>query len=158
MKRNTRTILVLVAAIGLTTGSAAYAMRGDGACDGPMKGQSMEKIAGSRLEKLHADLKLVPDQEAAWKAWSEPMLQRAATMKERRPDFEAMSKLPAPERMDKMLERMKTHQKDMEAGVAATKTFYGTLNPEQRQVFDRFQPFGEHRGGRGGSGGKAGRS
>lgn len=148
MKRNTaRAIIVSLAVLGLTAGGAAHAFRGEGGCgSGQMMSQSAEKFATARLDKLHADLKLAPDQEAAWKAWSAPIQQRAATMKERRPDFEAMSKLPAPERMEKMLERMKEHEKEMEAGLVATRSFYATLTPEQRQVFDRFRPFGEHKG------------
>lgn len=154
MKQNTRAILVALAVLGLSAGGTAHAFRGDGDCRSQMKGQSAEKFAGSRLDKLHADLKLSADQETGWKTWSAPIQQRAASMKERRPDFEAMSKLPAPERMEKMLERMKEHQKEMEAGIASTRSFYATLTPEQRQVFDRFQPFGDHARGRGGKPGR----
>lgn len=157
MKRNTRIILAALAIFGLTAGGTVHAFRGDGDCRSQMKGQSAEKYAGSRLEKLHTDLKLTADQEAGWKTWSAPMQQRAASMKERRPDFEAMAKLPAPERMEKMLERMKEHQKEMEVGIASTRSFYATLTPEQRQVFDRFKPFGEHARGKGGEGGRGGK-
>ncbi|MFA7293335.1 MAG: Spy/CpxP family protein refolding chaperone [Rhodocyclaceae bacterium] len=154
MKLNTRAILVALAVLGLSTGGAAHAFRGEGNCGGAMKGQAAEKYVGSRLKKLHTDLKLTADQEAGWKTWSAPMQQRAASMKERRPDFSEMSKLPAPERMEKMLERMKEHQKEMEVGVAATRSFYATLTPEQRQVFDRFSPMGDHARGRGGKAGR----
>ena len=62
--------------------AAPYTLRGDGPCSGP----GMERAGGSpeslpkRLEKLHAELKLAPEQEAAWKAWSDPIGKQAAAM------------------------------------------------------------------------------
>lgn len=163
MKNRTfsRTLIAMLVTVGLVGGGSAYAFRGDGPCSGP----GMERNAGSpgkfaekRLEKLHADLKLAPEQEAAWKAWSDPIGKQAAAMGDMRSEREAMMKLPAPERMEKMLDRMKEHQKKMEDQLASTRTFYGQLNAEQKKTFDAFQPFGGPRGERGGKrGGDGGR-
>lgn len=161
MKNRTlsRTLIALLVTLGLVGGGSAYAFRGDGGCGGP----GMERSAGApgkfaekRLEKLHADLKLTPEQEGAWKAWSDPIRQQTAAMGDQRAEREATMKLPAPERMEKMLERMKEHQKKMEAQLAATRTFYGQLNAEQKKTFDAFHPFGGPRGERGGQGGRGG--
>lgn len=173
MKKRTvaRTLIAALLAVGLVGGGSAYAFRGDGAC-GPQGMERMGrmegnpgKFAGKRLEKLHADLKLAPEQEAAWKAWSEPLRQQAEAMGDRRAEHEQMMKLPAPERMEKMLERMKEHQQKMEAQLASLRTFYSQLSAEQKKTFDAFQPFGgprhgHDRGGprRGGEGPQGGRN
>lgn len=166
MKRSTRILVAAMAAVGVIGATGAQAYRGDGSCGPQAMERSPGKYAADRLQKLHADLKLAPEQEAGWKTWSEPMLQQAGKMADLRTEREAMMKLPAPERMEKMLDRMKEHQKRMEAQVEATKTFYAGLSPEQRKTFDAFQPFGGgrsgpkggQRGGPGSPGGQPGRS
>lgn len=151
MKQNTRILIAAMAVIGIIGGGSAHAFRGDGNCGPQAMERSPGKFASNRLQKLHDDLKLAPTQEAAWKAWSEPMLQQAEKMGDLRSEREAMMKLPAPERMEKMLERMKEHQKRMEAHLESTKGFYAGLSAEQKKVFDAFQPFAGRQGG-----GKAG--
>lgn len=153
----TRSLIAALAIVGLAGGGSAYAFRGDGPCASQEMGRmqhSPGKYAGKRLDKLHADLKLAPEQEAAWKAWSDPIRQQTAAMGDLRAEREAMMKLPAPERMEKMLNRMKDHQQKMEAQLTAMRTFYGQLNAEQKKVFDGFHPFGGPRGERGGRGGE----
>ncbi|MFC5301019.1 Spy/CpxP family protein refolding chaperone [Azospira restricta] len=159
MKHSTRMIIATLAVAGALAGGAAYAARGDGYCGPGMRGgAAAEKFVGNRLERLHGELKLSPEQEGAWKTWSGAMQEKAAKMKERRPDFEALAKLPAPERMAQMLERHKERQKEMEDALASLRSFYGTLTPEQQKVFDRFQPFGgPHRGAPRGGEGRPGR-
>ena len=61
-------IIALTIAAASVAG-VAHAFPG-GHCGGQGAGERMEKLASSRLEKLHGDLKLSPDQESAWKAWS----------------------------------------------------------------------------------------
>lgn len=147
MKQNTRILIAAMAVIGIIGGGSAHAFRGDGNCGPQAMERSPGKFASNRLQKLHDDLKLAPTQEAAWKAWSEPMLQQAEKMGDLRSEREAMMKLPAPERMEKMLERMKEHQKRMEAHLESTKGFYAGLSAEQKKVFDAFQPFAGRQGG-----------
>ena len=157
MKRNTRILIAAMAVVGIIGGGSAHAFRGDGNCGPQAMERSPGKFAGNRLQKLHDDLKLAPTQEAAWKAWSEPMLQQAQKMGDLRTEREAMMKLPAPERMEKMLERMKDHQKQMETHLESTKGFYAGLSAEQKNVFDAFQPFaGRQGGGKGGNRGPGG--
>lgn len=155
----TRSLIAALALVGLAGGSLAYAFPGEGHC-GPQGMEHAQRSPGQfaekRLEKLHADLKLAPEQEAAWKAWSDPIRQHAAAMGDKHKEREAMKALPAPERMEKMLERMKEHEKRMEAQLAVTKTFYGQLNAEQKKAFDAFHPFGGARGERGGRSGHRG--
>ncbi len=86
-----------------------------------------------RKAELHDKLKLKPEQEQAWNTFVEKM-KPAQPME--RPDREDMKKLPAPDRMARMLDMMKAHESRMENRLAAVKEFYGTLTPEQQKVFD----------------------
>ena len=65
---------------------------------------------------------------------------------EKRKNFESWAGLPAPDRMEKMLAFSKEHVAKQEARLAATKSFYATLSPEQQKIFDKGFTFG-HRGG-----------
>lgn len=96
----------------------------------------LERIE-KQLSALHGDLKLTADQETAWNTWADHVHKQLAEWKEKRPDFEALQNLPAPERMEKWLAFAKDHQAKLEQGLAAIKVFYGTLTPEQRQTFDK---------------------
>jgi protein CpxP len=86
-------------------------------------------------QKLHAALKLTPEQEGAWKKLmdSEPSMAKAKSA-----NSEDWSKLTTPERADKMLEHMKEHQARQTEHVAALKEFYAVLTPEQKKTFDNF--------------------
>ena len=93
-----------------------------------------------REAKLHDALQLTAQQEAAWKIFtdqtrpSEPMAWR---------QHDELEKLPAPERMEKMLARMRNSERQLTQRLAATKTFYAVLTPTQRTTFD--QQFSHHR-------------
>jgi hypothetical protein len=99
--------------------------------------QKMKERMGARMAQrakvLHEKLKLNADQEPAWKAmeaaWKPPAEQK-------RLDIAEMGKLTAPERMEKMIERMKQHQETMGIRLNAVKAFYGMLSPEQQKTFD----------------------
>ena len=91
--------------------------------------ESMEK----RHAMLHDKLRLAADQEAAWKTFAEKMKPMAP---QARPDRAELSAMHAPERMEKMLSMMKTHESQMAERVAAVKEFYAVLTPEQQKVFD----------------------
>ncbi len=105
---------------------------------GDHKGQRLAE----RLAQLHSELKLTQAQEVDWKTWSDKVNQVKAEKREARPDFEALGKLPAPDRLQKMIEFSKARQAGMEEVLAATKTFYAALTPDQRKAFDDLTPFG----------------
>ncbi|OGB27507.1 MAG: hypothetical protein A3I66_06375 [Burkholderiales bacterium RIFCSPLOWO2_02_FULL_57_36] len=94
--------------------------------------QMKERIA-KRQAELHDKLKLDASQESAWQAFT------AATTPNdqwKRPDRAEWEKLSAPERMEKQLGMMKEREARMTSRLAATKTFYATLTPEQQKVFN----------------------
>jgi len=120
---------------------------------GGPRGEHGKRFIEERMAELHKELKLTPAQEADWNTWSAKIKEIREAKKQSRPDREAMKNLPAPERLEKMIAHNKAKQTYLEEALAATKTFYATLTPEQRKVFDDKTPFGgrahkwKHHGG-----------
>lgn len=103
-----------------------------------------------REAKLRADLKLNAQQEPAFAAFlaaGKPAQRPQARDHGERAKFAA---LPAPQRMERMIERQKQRTARMEARLAALNNFYAVLTPEQKKVFDsqamRGGFGGKHRG------------
>lgn len=114
---------ILFAAGWLAVGSMAMnnVMADEMPCDGPMMHHDrMEHMHKRHLQRLHEALHLKPDQEKAWDKFADS-----------HPDFrrEQMERLPAPERLEHVIEGMEHHLK-------ALKEFYAVLTPEQRHAFD----------------------
>lgn len=95
----------------------------------------------NRMKALHEDLKLSDSQQSAWDDFSQQLKPNEQAPK---PDRSELSKLPTPERLDRMLSRMKERQQKMESHVQAIKSFYTQLSPEQQKIFD--ESFRPHRG------------
>jgi periplasmic protein CpxP/Spy len=157
---------VLVALAALSLGGAALAQQTEPqpAQDQrahPTQEQRQAKMAefrarhaqqmAQRQQELHDALKLSGAQEQAWSTF-------VASMKPAEPrqqhDHAAFATLPAPERMRKMIELSKQHTAQMESRLAALNTFYSTLSPEQKKVFDEqtrhfMGGHGGHHGGHG---------
>ena len=129
---------------------------------GHMDRTKMEAMMAKRHDALKAKLKLTPEQEGAWTAFTTAMKPPVRT-DVKRPDRVELDKLTTPERIDKMhalrTERMTAMNAEMDKREDATKTFYAALNAEQKKVFDVEHArlgsrHGEHRGpGVGGRGG-----
>jgi periplasmic protein CpxP/Spy len=112
----------------------------------------MQKHMAERQAKLKAELKLAPEQEAAWNAFvartsPEPEMMGGKDAAQR----EDWSKLTTPERLDKMQARHAKRSEHMAKRIEATKSFYAMLTPEQQKTFDAqpmrgFQRAGMHGG------------
>ncbi|WP_342118628.1 Spy/CpxP family protein refolding chaperone [Pseudoduganella sp. OTU4001] len=94
----------------------------------------MQERMEHRAQRMHDALKITPAQEGAWQAY-------LAALKSNMPqrgqfDRAAFKEMPAPERMEKRIEMAKSHIIRMENNLAATKTFYAQLTPEQQKLFD----------------------
>lgn len=101
--------------------------------DGAQRTERMQQYMKQHQAALHDRLKLNPQQEAAWKTYTD------ATAKNMAPPSwnpAEMASLTAPQRMDRMLERMNERQQRMAAQAEAVKAFYATLTPEQQKIFD----------------------
>lgn len=132
------------------TGKTGMMQDKQGKQDGPDKNaqrsERMKEHMAKRQADLHAKLKLSAAQEPAWKAYTDSMAPPAIGQ---RPDRSALQAMPAPQRMEAMLERMRQNQTRMESHLAALKKFYAALTPEQQKTFDAEfgHGRGHHRGG-----------
>lgn len=97
-----------------------------------------------RQQKLHDALTLNTDQEAAWKTYLAAIAPKQPAGHAERAAFK---ELPAPQRMEKWIELSKTRLQQQETRLAALKTFYATLSPEQQKVFDEQTAGGARRHG-----------
>jgi len=151
MKHITRSTLLTLAISGLLLGQNVLAEPADAtalvkakpASEEPKKCDRWEEKE-KRLETLKTDLKLNASQETAWTEWVSKIKGDHKSWEEKRKDVESWASLPAIDRMEKMLAFSKEHIARQEVRLAATKTFYATLSPEQRQVFDKEFKFEAH--------------
>ncbi len=137
-----RTALLTLVLSGLLAGQSVQAETTDVTASAKPASEQPKKCdrwegKEQRLQTLKADLKLNTNQEVAWSQWIEQYKVDPKDWEERRKHEESWANLPAPERMEKMLDFSKEHIARQEARLAATKTFYALLSPEQRLVFDK---------------------
>lgn len=136
---------ITVAMLGLTT--SALAQWGDSYGGGQGMGRDsgrMEQMREQRQQALHDKLKLSSSQEQAWLTFV--AAGKELRSKNKRPDPLEFAGLTAPQRMEKMLDRMHAHEARMTKMLGALKTFYAVLTPQQQKIFDDSMPRpGEHR-------------
>lgn len=160
---------IALAGLLATAGMAAFAQGAPGAPP-PAAGMSqpgpghhmgrhdpakMQAWMAKRNAELKAKLKITPQQEGAWTAYTaalQPPAHGPRPTAEQRAEFD---KLTTPQRIDKMRamrsERMAQMSAAMDKRDEATKTFYAALSPEQQKIFDAEHLKRGHRGeGRGG--------
>ena len=140
-----KSVKMLMAGVAIAALSASVYARGGDDCGfgehGPMMGgmnpERMEKQHAQHQAALHAKLKLTAPQETAWKKFtaSEPLFAKMD-----RPDPAEMEKLNAPQRLEKMLEHMRTMETKLAEHLAALKEFYAVLTPAQQKIFDQHMP------------------
>jgi membrane-bound lytic murein transglycosylase B len=126
-------------------GSAAAPcpIKAEGARPGPWH-ERMQARMQRRADELKAELKLSPEQE---KAWSDYLAAMKPPADAQRPQHDELAKLPTPERLDRMRALHQQRDAAFERRAAATRAFYGTLNGEQKKVFDD-RTASRHAGGR----------
>ena len=137
---NNRIIQTLFVAIGLTLASASvFASKGE--CDHAWSAEHENGGAArfdKHMAKLHGALTLTSAQEAAWTEFSNKM----KPVKMDKPGHQDWKDLNTPDRLDKILDNMKSHEKQMAEHAAAVRAFYGTLTPDQQKIFDhQFQAY-----------------
>jgi periplasmic protein CpxP/Spy len=92
-------------------------------------------FAQKRLARLKSKLKITPEQEAQWSAFSDTVLQQMEQFKASHQGSEASAQT-APERIDRQVARMKQRVAAFEKVGEAAKTLYAGLSPEQQQIAD----------------------
>lgn len=140
---NNRIIQTLFVAIGLTLASASvFASKGE--CDHAWSAEHENGGAArfdKHIAKLHGALKLTSAQEAAWTEFSNKM----KPVKMDKPEHPDWKDLSTPDRLDKILDNMKSHEKQMAEHAADVRAFYGTLTPDQQKIFDHQFQADHHR-------------
>ena len=103
---------------------------------GPGRGAGPAANADAHLAFLKSELKITPEQEAAWQAYAGQMKQRAESMQAlfAQPGTPAQS---APERASQRAEFAKQRAATMESASAALKNLYAVLTPEQKAIADQ---------------------
>ena len=157
MKHTSTLFIALLSALCLLATRPVWSEPTDGSAPAKAEPASAEpkkcdrwEEKDKRLEALKTDLKLTPVQEAAWAEFAGKITGDRKGWEEKHKGLESLAGLPVVERMEKMLAFSKEHLAKQEARLDATKTFYATLSPEQRQVFDKGFNFDHHGGpGRG---------
>lgn len=151
MKHITKTAILTLAISGLLIGRNVPAESTDAnpadkpkpASEEPKKCARWEEKE-KRMETLKSDLKLTPNQEAAWTEWAGKIKEDRKEWEEKRKDVESLANLPVPVRMEKMLAFSKDHIARQEERLAATKIFYAKLSLDQRKIFDKEFNFEHH--------------
>jgi protein CpxP len=92
-----------------------------------------EAMMAKHQQELHDQLKLQPNQEAAWQRYSNAMKPGPRPEK---PSREDLAKMTAPDRMALHLKELKRHEIMMGQRLDAMKTFYAQLTTQQKQTFD----------------------
>ena len=141
-----RKLKIALAGIGLVAATgigAGLVMAQGGGCEhGPhmMRGAwggDIKSMAAGRLDRLHADLKLRPEQEAAWREFSEAVGGQAANMTEKVKSWrETSAAATAVERLERAQKGMDDGRQALDQLTAATKRFYAALDKEQQGRFD----------------------
>lgn len=136
---------VLIALAALSLGGAAFAAEQQAPAQPGQHHQwsqqerdahraRMEEHMKERAQKLHDALQLSGSQEQAWNSFAASM--QPAHARKHRGEWRGMARLPAPERMRKMIEMSKQRTAMMESRLAALDSFYSVLTPQQKKVFD----------------------
>jgi protein CpxP len=151
MKTLQKNVLIALAVLGMgTTAVAVQAQntapqaRHERTAATPQERMArMSEHFAKRQAKLHDALQLSGGQESAWAAYQASIKPNGAMMAAMG-DRAAWASMSAPARMEKMIAMAKQHTATMESQLGALNTFYSTLNPAQKKIFDE-----QTRGGRG---------
>ena len=103
----------------------------------------MQERRAKRLSEFKQKLQLTPGQEGAWNSYVAAL---QPSGEHQRFDRAAFAALTTPERIDRLRALRAERDAAMDRRGEATKTFYATLTPQQKQVFD---DVGARRGGHG---------
>jgi protein CpxP len=142
MKSLANKFFIGLTAVSMSMATAVYAqnMPEHHGQSGMDRSKMVEKMQSRRVERqakhqveLHTKLKLTEAQEPAWKTFTAATAPGAIPAM---PDRQSMAKMTAPERMEKMLDLSKQRQAKMESHLAALKTFYAALTPDQQKIVD----------------------
>ncbi len=121
---------LVMADAGSACGHGPHMMRG-------AWGGDFKSMAEGRLDRLHSDLKLRSEQEAAWSDFKGTVTGQAVRMAEKVKVWrEAAAAATAVERLERAQNGMDEGRVALDQLTAATKRFYSVLDREQQARFD----------------------
>jgi periplasmic protein CpxP/Spy len=134
-----RTTLIATALLtGLTGLALAQSNPSPSANTGAERMEKMHEHRAERhsrhLNELKSKLNVQGTQEAAWNSFAQSM---QAPTHRGQPERASFEKMTTPERLDQMQAMKAARDARMQKRVEATKAFYASLNPDQKQVFDQ---------------------
>ena len=156
MKTLRKRLLVAATVVGIGLTTAAFA--GPWGGHGPMMGGGpdcqmgggprgggpgqrhamMQQYHAERMELLAARLKLKPEQESAWKAFLGAQDARHAAMFKTRQEMRMKDRETALAQFEVRVQIMEQRLAGMKAVTKAAGDLYGVLDPDQKQVMDKF--------------------
>ncbi len=119
--------------------------------------EAMQAHRAAEAKDLHTILNIHPDQEAAFAAFEASMTPPARDRRKGegwKGDRAAEANLTTPQKLDRLQAKMTEHLARLQQHIAAVKTFYAALSPEQQRVFDALHRSHGGWGGHGRHGGE----
>jgi hypothetical protein len=89
-----------------------------------------------RLDLLHMDLKLTPEQEPSWTSFADKASALAVDLSRERGRARAILQMKALQRIDHTLDVARNRLTALEDVASAAKALYGRLTPEQQSIAD----------------------
>jgi hypothetical protein len=120
---------------GAPAGPADMSQKKDWHDKGQMQHPRMDVEA--RIQKLHDQLKITPEQEDKWSAVAGVMRDNAATMEQTFADRKNKTDMTAVEDMQSYHDVIETHATSLQKLIDAFKPLYDSMSPEQQKNADR---------------------
>lgn len=98
---------------------------------------AQQQAVTSQLITLHDDLRLRPEQDAAWKAYTVAIAPSPQMEARHRSAAELLPLVPTPRRIALIEASMADDEADFRRQGQAVMAFYGQLSPDQQRTFDR---------------------
>lgn len=108
-----------------------------GAAAAPAASPAPEQAVNADLIRLHDDLHLTDQQEAAWRDYTTAIAPTPQMAARRRATQDLMPAVPTPRRIALIEAAMAQDAADFRRQGQAVVAFYGQLTPEQQATFDR---------------------
>ena len=102
----------------------------------PGAAAAQQAISGE-LIKLHDDLRLTPDQDAAWRTYTLAIAPSPQMQARHRAAAELLPLEPTPRRIALLQASMAADEAEFRRQGAAVIAFYDQLTPDQQRTFDR---------------------
>ncbi len=126
-------------ATSMVQGAAQAQSQGWGQGWGQGSGQGQPPpVAGQPppLSALPSLLQLLPEQREAWRTYADAIADSRAAHQNPIDMAQQLNLMQTPERLDAMIDQMKSDEAAFQRRAAATKAFYAILTPDQKQTFD----------------------